>query len=819
MTDPNTMVRPMHGFGGDVRQGVRSLRKSPGLTAVASLTLALGIGANTAIFSVVNAVILRPLPFAQPERLVAFWGSAPKMGLERFNYPDAFLVHFRTRSRTLESIGAYIGTGFTLTDNGEPQRIDGATVTAGFFPTLGRAPLLGRTFLPEEETRGRDQVAVLSYGLWQSRFGGDPNVVGTSITLDDKAWNVVGVMPEGFDFPNRAQIWVPLSIDPQSLNCWCFATVGRLAPGRTPEIAAREISLLSDEFWRERKGAPPRDLDLNDTPESITYAMPLARHLVGNLQTPLLVLLAAVAMVLLIACANVANLLLARASARGREMAVRACLGASPWRMVRQLLVESTLLGAGGVVIGLIAAFWTVRAVAGLVVERTTHVQQVGLDGRVLLFTALAGLGSALFFGLAPALRGSRLELRQAVSEGARGTRLRGSRRLSEAFVVSQLALSLILLVGAGLLIRSFRNMLAVDLGFRPESVLVGRVSLPSSAYRDEARSRAFFATLAERMRSLPGVRAVGLSRSAPFSKGNNQQLFVIEGKEPAPGEPTLVASVRPVTPGYFAAVGTPLLRGRLIDDTDQEHAPLVVVVDETLAQKFWPDGNAVGAHLRLGGDKDDPWRTIVGVVASIKHGDVAGKPDRYVYVPHAQMPDPAMDVIVRSFAAPQALTAAVRQVIHELGPSVPLHDVHTLQAAVADALGTERLTNHLLIGFALTALALAAVGIYGVMALNVSQRTNEFGIRLALGATPADVLTLVLGQGLRLVMAGLVLGLGAALLVARAISSLLFQVRPIDPWTFAVVSLLLCALALAACALPARRATATDPLRALRHE
>jgi putative ABC transport system permease protein len=375
------------GLWGDVRHGLRSLRKNPGLTAVALITLALGIGANAAIFSVVNAVLLRPLPFADPEGLVTFWGSAPQMGLPVVNYPDAFLVHFRGRSRTLDPIGAYNIGSITLTGAGEPERLWGSIVTADFFDVLGRTPLHGRTFLPEEEIRGRHQVAVLSYGLWQRRFGGDPSVVGKGITLDDSPTIVVGVMPPGFDFPRRAEIWIPLVVQPDSLSCWCYAAIGRLAPGRTPADASREIAFLSDDFWRERNGEPPRDPISTDGPKSTVIAKPLAEDLVGQVRTPLLVLLGAVAMVLLIACANVANLLLARATARGREIAVRCCLGASPWRVARQLLVESVLLAMGGTAIGLVLSFWSVKALSQVAVERVSHVQEIGLDATVLLFT------------------------------------------------------------------------------------------------------------------------------------------------------------------------------------------------------------------------------------------------------------------------------------------------------------------------------------------------------------------------------------------------------------------------------------------------
>jgi putative ABC transport system permease protein len=447
-------------------------------------------------------------------------------------------------------------------------------------------------------------------------------------------------------------------------------------------------------------------------------------------------------------------------------------------------------------------------------------VPAVSLDPRVLVFTLAVTLATGVVFGLLPAIRGARVDLHDAVKEGARGSRGAGSRRLNHAFVVSQFALSLVLLVGAGLLLRSFRNLLAVDLGFRPESVLVGRVSLPPAYHSQPLRIAAFYDQLAERVRGLPGVRTSGLVSLAPFSDGDNGQIFRIRGREPAPGQPDLVARWRVATPGYFAAVSTPIVRGRGIEETDTAQAPKVAVVDETLARRFWPDGNAVGEQIRMGdASSTNPWLTIVGVVPSAKHGDVTEDPVRYVYAPFAQNPHALMDVVLRTATDPAAPTAAIRRELQALDPTLPFYEVHTLETAVAQSLGTRRLTNLLLTGFAVAALLLAAVGVYGVMALNVTHRVNEFGIRLALGAAPLDVLRLVLGQGMRLVVVGMVIGLAGAAGLAQLLSSLLFEVPPVDPVTFGGVALMLGAVAFAACYLPARRATATDPLQALRYE
>jgi predicted permease len=804
----------LKGWGSDVRYGLRTLRRSPGLTATVVLTLALGIGSNAAIFSVVHAVLLRPLPFTDPARLVAFWGSAPEKGLPVVSFPDALYVYFRTRSRTLQPIAAYDSGGFTLAVAGEPERIEGAAVTADFFRLLGRVPLHGRTFLPEEEADGRNHVAVLGYGLWQRRFGGDPGIIGRSVNLSGLQGTVVGVMPPGFDFPARSQVWVPRGTDPRAVDCWCYSTMGRLAPGLKPEDAAREIAALNDDFWRERNpGAPPG-------PKSVVVAVPLTRELVKDVRTPLVVLLGAVGMVLLIACANVANLLLARSGARGREIALRCCLGASPWRIVRQLLVESVLLAATGAALGLLLAAWAVKALERLAVEHLTFVERVALDRTVLLFTLALTVATAALFGLAPALRGARVDVQAALKEGARGTAGASTRRVSNGFVVAQFALSLVLLVGAGLLLRSFRNLMAVDPGFRTENVIVGRVSLPYEQYREPARMRRFYQTLAERAAALPGVRSAGLSSTAPFSQGNQQQEFVVKGHEPAPEQAIPVVSLRVVTTGYFASIGTPLRRGRLFADTDTEAAPPVAIVDESLARRYWPDGNALGQQVRLGNlTSDNPWLTIVGVVASIKHGNLDRPPDHYIYRPLLQSGDWRMDLVVRTTAEPAALVPALRAEVRALDATLPMHDVHTLEEAVARSLGPRRLTNVLLLAFAAAALLLAGIGIYGVMALSVTQRVNEFGVRLALGAAPRQVLALVLRQGMSLVLLGTALGLAGAFAFSRYLDALLYQVQPTDPVVFVLVAVVLAAVALAACYIPARRATATDPLQALRYE
>ena len=808
----------LSGLTADVRDGLRAFRLNPLLTTVALLTLSVGIGANAAIFSVVNAAILRPLPFEQPDRLVGFWGSAPQMGIPVVNYPDALYLYIRARSRTIQRMTAYAGFTVTLAgSSAEPERLNASLVTGDFFKVLGRTPIAGREFSAAEESAQGEQVAVLSHALWQRRFGGDPQIVGKVLTLDARPVRIVGIMPESFDFPNRSQVWLPLRFDAASLSCWCYSTVGRLAPGRSAFDAAREVAWLTDSFWRERDGKPLRDPKTTD-PEAVVVAEPLAQTVVGDVRRPLLILLAAVGMVLAIACANIATLLLARAGARRREIAVRCCLGASPWRIVRQLLVESALLAAAGAAIGIVLASWGAGLLGRFARHRLPHVQEVSVDPTVLIFTAAIALFTVVLFGVVPAWQGSRVELQEAVKDGARTTRSVSSRRLADVFVVAEFAVAIVLLIGAGLLLRSLGNVLRIDPGFQGQNLLVGRVSLPwldGPAERNTTRARQFFSELTEHVKAVPGVKGAAVASIAPFSDGNNGQLFAIRGREPAKNQPKLVAQVRSVSAGYVATVGMPLLRGRFFTGADAAGAPLVAVVDETLARRFWSDGDAVGHEVRLG--DDGPWRTIVGVVASVKHQDLTAAPDRYVYIPHTQQPSVEMDLVVRAASDAAALTPTIRRVIRDMDATLPFYGVHTMDEAVDESLETRRLTGTLLFAFAVAAVVLAVIGIYGVMALAVSRRVHEFGIRLALGASPGDVLSLVLRHGMRLVAVGAAVGIAGALGVTRYLGALLFGVKPNEPAVFAAVVLALVLVAFAACLVPARKATATPPLEALR--
>jgi len=803
----------------DLLYSIRSLLRRPAFTAIAVLTLALGIGANTAIFSVVNAVLLRPLAIKDPDRVMTFWHSAPAKGLKHLDLNDALVAYYRDRTRTFENLAAYETGDFAITGGGEPEVVPGAIVTFNYFDVLGREPLYGRTFTPQEDTPGNNHVALLSYALWQRRFGGNPNIVGQSINLDSEPTRIVGIMPADFDFPDPAerannsghmQLWVPKGLDPQDAGSWNLLAVGRLKPGATSGDAEKEISALYAAFATDY-GKQPGEGALGSS--VTTIMLPLQRHIVGEVRRPLLVLLGAIGLVLLIACANLTNLLLARASARTREMAVRQCLGASAMRIARQTLTESLLLSFSGTIIGVLMAVWIVTGLKSLVSSQIPHVQSARIDATVLLFTVAIMLLTGVLCGLAPALRAARINLQDAIKEGARGSASGSTKRLNNAFVVSQLALSLVLLIGAALFVQSFRNLLSVNPGFRADNVLMARLALPEAKYKEKSQTQSFFNQLRANVSSLPGVQAVELSSVVPFSGDGQGGPFTVEGFEQ---QQSKVAWLRSSTPGYFAAMGMPVLKGRAFESSDTEKSQLVAIVDEKLASMYSPDGDLLGKRIRI---NDGPWLTIVGVVPNVKNRKLDEEAWPYVYRPYSQWVRRETMLVVRSAIDPISLVGEVRQEVAKLDPELPLSDVSSIQQAMDRSLVTTRLTNSLLVGFAATALLLALTGIYGVMSLNVANRRNEFGIRLALGAQTSNVLKLILGQGLKLALAGVALGVLAAIAFTRLLKGLLFGISASDPLTFAAIAALLVVVALLACWIPARRATKVDPLEALRYE
>jgi putative ABC transport system permease protein len=801
----------------DLRHSVRNLLRHPGFAAVAVITLALGIGANTAIFSLVNAVLLRPLPVREPDRVMTFWHSWPTRGLPHMDSCDALFVYYRDRTRTFENLAAYEDGDFAVTGNGAPEVVRGAMVTFNYFSLLGREPLHGRAFTPQEDTPGNNTVALLSYGLWQRRFGGDLNIIGQAISVDSNPMTVVGIMPADFDFPDPAerpsssghvQLWVPKGLNPQDTMSWNLSVVGRLRPGATADDAQREITGLYQAFAAE---FDPRKAAASST--VTTVLLPLHRHIVGEVRRPLLILLGAIALVLLIACANLTNLLLARAASRTRELAVRQCLGASAMRIARQTLTESLLLSFVGAVVGILLASWLVTGLKTLVSSQIPHVESVRIDSKVLLFSIAVMLLTGLLCGLAPALRTARINLQDAIKEGARGSASGSNRLLNNAFVVSQVALSLVLLIGAALFLQSFRNLLSVNPGFQAEHLLMARVSLPEQKYKDDSQAAGFYEQLRQNVRGLPGVEAVELCQVVPFSGDGQGGVFTVEGSEQ---QQSKVAWLRSSTPGYFDVMGMAVLKGRAFSSSDTQTSLPVAIVDEQLARMYSPDGDLVGRRIRIGGG---PWLAIVGVVPNVKNRKLDEEPWPYVYRPYSQWVRRETMLVVRTATDPSLVVSNVRQEVAKLDPELPLSKVSTIRQAMDRSLLTTRLTNWLLAGFAATALLLALTGIYGVMSLNVGNRRKEFGIRLALGAQQANVLRMVLSQGLRLAVVGVILGVGAAIAFTRLLKGLLFGISASDPLTFVVIALVLIAVALIACWIPARRATKVDPLVALRYE
>jgi len=800
----------------DVRYALRSLRLSPVFSSVAVATLAIGIGACTLIFSAVNGILLRPLPFQAPDRLVAFWGTAPQKGLPEVDIPEGLAALYRDRTRTLEQFAAYGTTGFNITGDGEAERVEGTAVTIDFFRIFGVAPLLGRTLAPGEDAVDAKQVAVLSHSLWRRRYGGDTGVVGKPITLNGKVGTIIGVMPAAFEMPNRTDIWVPLRLDPARFNCWCFSPLGRMKPGVTPEDVRAEIAAITDDFGLTRRDVFP-DARRGG---SRVVAMPLSERVVGNLQRPLLVLLSAVGCVLLIACANIANLMLARTAARAREFAVRCCLGASPRRIALQTLTESILLSAFGAAAGAIFALMGARWLRTLSPTLFPRIDQVGVDATVLAFTTAIAILTGILCGLAPAIRATRIDLQDAIKNGVRGSSTRSTRRVTDGFVVVQFGLSLILLVSAGLLLRSYRHLAKMDAGYRPNDVIIGRIQLPYPRYDSATDVQNFYQTVIERLEAFPGVAAVGLTSRAPLTRGNPQDNVIAEGVEVKPGTPVRVANIRSVSPGYLAAIGTPLLRGRDFTSGDNDSSLRVAIVDEAFAKHFWPSSDAIGRRFKHQGDTTSrQWITVVGVVPNIKHSRLDEPTDIQVYEVHAQATTWVNHVVVRTRGAPEGAIAELRRQVKALDPLVPVFEVHTLSSAVDESLATRRLTNTLLTAFSIAALLLAAIGIYGVISIAVSGRIREFGIRAALGATGGNVRSLVIRHAIVLALVGVGLGLAGALWATRFLQGLLYGVGRFDLVTFIGVAVALTTTAIVASYLPARRATRADPMLALRAE
>ena len=797
----------------DVIYGLRTLRKSPGFTAVAVLTLALGIGANTAIFSVINAVLLEPLPFGDPDAIVAVYESPPDRFSPSFFSPGMYL-DWKEHNDVFESMSVISGTGRILTGEGEPEQLLGVEVAPEFFSLLRVPPLLGRGFLPGEDLPGNDQVVVLSYGLWQRRFGGDPDVVNRTVTLTGKSCIVVGVMPEGFAYRTRElteQFWVPFTVTAElrtTRNISYLHAVARLKPGVGPEQAQSRLNALTrrleEEFSRYKNSG--------------AFVTPLHRDRVIRVRAILWLLQGAVGFVLLIACANVANLLLARAATRDKEVAVRAALGAARHRLLWQFLTESLLVSSLGGVLGLGLAWGTMRVLVAVAPTRFPHMENIGLDGAVLGFALALSIVTSLLFGLAPALQSSRPDLIATLKEGTRsgggGFSLLRHNRLRNLLVVGEVALALVLLVGAGLLLNSFARLVSEETGFRSEKLFTAIISLPEYRYPEAQQQRQFLAALLERLEELPGTVSVAGVNAAPFSGRNSMSSFQLEEKDEDGQNRGAWAEQRQATPGYFRTLGIPLLAGRTFSQQDGPGAPPIAVVNETFARENFPDQGAVGKRILLGGS-----RTIVGVVGSIKHRGLGVELKPEVYRPFGQSTGRHLMVMVRTHGDPSAMAGALRSVVRSLDPDLPISRLTTMEGMIAKSLTGQRFMLSLLGAFAGVAALLAAVGIYGVMAFAVGQRTHEIGVRMALGAQQAHVLKLVLLQGGILSGIGVVLGIGGAYALTRYMEALLYEITPTDPATFVAISILLVSVSLLACWVPARRATKIDPMVALRYE
>jgi predicted permease len=806
----------MEGFGKDVRFALRMLRRTPGVSAAAIVALALGIGANTAIFSVVDGVLLRPLPYHDSRALVVLNGNFPEQGLVHIPVSVPELQDVQKQSRLLASVG-----GYTLGDSnlsggvGAPERVCAGAASSSLFPTLGVQPALGRNFTDDEQLVGHNKVAILADGLWRQRFGGDPAIVGKTLQLDGETFQVVGVLPRGFQIREPCDIWSPLASNDPALTrgAHFLGVVGRLRAGVTPAQLDAELGALSTRLTEQY----PNNY------RSGTWFLqerPMLDDVVGDARPPLLLLLAAVAFVLLIACANVANLTLARAAARNREMALRTALGAARGRLIRQMLTEAVLLSAMGGLLGLGLAVWGVDGMVALSPDALPRATEIALDGRVLAFSMGLSLLTGVAFGLMPALSASRPDLTASLKDGSRGaTGTRG--RLRQTLVVAEIALSLVLLVGTGLMARSFVAVRRVDPGFRPDHVLTISVSLPSVTRSNEEKARwvSYYRRATERLAQLPGVQAVGAANLLPLDNNSSDYSFTIENYVPrSPGD-VPDNELREVAGDYFAALGVPLVRGRLFGPSDDQNAPRVVVINEAMARRYWPNADPIGRRLRTNRRSETPeWATVVGIVGNIHHFglDQPVKPE--MYFPHAQMRNSSgLSLIIRTVGEPLQEAGAARAALAEIDPLQPVFDVRTLNDLVARSIEGRRFALLLMLIFAGVALLLAAVGIYGVMSYTVAQRTQEIGIRVALGATPASVLAMVLRDGLRLVVLGLGLGVAGALALTRLVSSLLYGVSATDAATYVAIAIALAAVAVVAIVIPARRATRVDPMLALR--
>jgi putative ABC transport system permease protein len=815
----------------DLRYSFRSLIKNVGFTVVAVVALALGTGANSAIFSVVNAVLLRPLPYGNPDELIMTWGHNRKSGNMKSGISAPDFIDYQSQNASFEGLASFTYDDFNLSGSDMPEHVQGTMVSSNFFDVLGVKPALGRSMLVEDGQPGADRVVMISDGLWKRRFGSDRNLIGQTITLNGESFTVIGVTPPNFQSPEKGdEIWVPMSFDggdrsrvpssasPEALkirSATFLKGVARLKPGVTRKQAQAEMDTIAGRIEQQYPNS--------NTGIGIT-TLPLKEEIVGNIGPALIILLAAVGFVLLIACANVANLLLSRAASRQKEIAVRIALGAGRARLIRQLLTESVLLALTGGLFGLILAFVGIRLLVAINPANIPRLSEIDIDGRVLGFTLLISLLTGVIFGLVPALQATKPDLNETLkAEGARGS-TGGIRkqRVRSLLVISEVALTVLLLIGAGLMIKSFYSLQKVQLGFNPENVLTMQVNLPSVKYSEDSQITTFYDQVIQRVRALPGVQAVGAATSIPLMDRRFVRRFTIDGRAPATPDERLTAHFRSVSYDYHRAMGIPLLKGRYFNEQDRDKSAQVIIINDSMARLYWPDEDPVGKHMTIPGDGPIS-REIVGVVSDVKHEKLDSDSGSEMYVPYLQKPFTFMGLAVRTGSDPAYMTNTVRDQILAIDNTQAVYDVKTMQQMVGESVSQPRLNMLLLTIFAGIALMLAAVGIYGVMSTAVSQRKHEIGIRMALGAQASDILKMIVGQGMALAVVGMVIGVVVAFFLAfsltRVIEGFLFGVSATDLTIFIGIPLLLVFVAFLSCYIPARRATRVDPMIALRTE
>ena len=813
----------------DLKFAFRQLLKNPGFTAVAVLTLALGIGANSAIFSLVNAVLLKALPYHEPERIVMLWTDNPSMNLGFHELPPTplDLLDWRNQAQSFEQIAAFKTKLADISGQGEPERVGGVQVTANFFSLLGVQPLFGRVFSSDEEQPGKKQVAIMSHGLWQRRFGGDAKIIGQFITVNHERWAIIGVMPPGFSFPRgaempagyalmaQADVWVPYAAGPEywrSSDSREFIAIGRLKPGATLARAQVEMTGIAQ---RQAEAYPKTHAGWT------VHLRPLAVQVAGKTRPVLFILLGAVASVLLIACANVANLLLSRSTARRKEMAVRAAIGAGRGRIIRQLLTESLLLALFGGGIGLLLGGWGVRVILAFSPPNIPRLDEATLDGRVFLFSLFVSLATGIIFGLAPAWHATKFNLSEALNADSRSGTAAGRHRTHGLLVIAEVAFAVTLLTGAALMVQSLAHLQAVDPGFRPHRVAAFDVGLNGPNYDNPTRWRRFYRDARERLGNIPGVRLAAAISNLPLGEVESLSYLFVEGT-PQSAEKAPLVEDRKITPGYFATMGVPLLRGRDFTDNDGPGQPNACIINDTLARKFFSGADPIGKRLKMTrtDEPERPWFTIVGIAGDVRSYGLDVKPRPQIYTTIEQNTDNYMTLIVRADTLPaKALEGTIRAEMKSLDPTLPVANFRTMERLVSNAVARPRFSTFLLGLFAATALALTMVGLYGVVAYAVNQRTREIGIRIALGAGQRRILALIVRQGMFPALVGLAIGVAGALALTRLLANQLYEIRSTDPLTFLFVITVLLLVALAACYMPARRAAKVDPMEALRYE